>query len=38
VFLRKLLALDLRIVQPPTVTYSELVMGYELRDFVVAVG
>lgn len=38
VFLRRLLAVDgLRLEQPPTVTWNDLVTGYELRDFVVGV-
>jgi cytochrome P450 len=38
IFLSRLLALDsLRITQKPRVTWSELVTGYEIRDFLVAV-
>lgn len=37
IFLQRLLALDLRIVKPPTVSFSDLTQGYELRDFIVAV-
>lgn len=37
VFLRRLLMLnDLRVVREPTVTYNELIKGYELRGFRVA--
>ena len=37
IFLQRLLALDLRIVKSPTVSYSDLTQGYELRNFIVAV-
>lgn len=38
IFLRRLLALEgLRVVQPPTVRWSDLTTGYELRKFIVAV-
>ena len=38
IFLRRLLRLDgLRIEQPPTVTYNQVVKGYELRHFIIAV-
>lgn len=38
IFLRRLLALDgLRIVRGPALTWNDLVTGYELRDFIVAV-
>ena len=37
IFLQRLLRLEhLRIVKPPTVTWNELVAGYELRDFIVS--
>jgi cytochrome P450 len=36
IFLQRLLKLEhLRIVRPPTITWNELVAGYELRDFIV---
>lgn len=39
VFLHRLLSLDgLRALQPPKVSFNELVQGYELRDFHIAVG
>ena len=38
IFLRRLLRLDgLRIEQPPTVTYNQVVKGYELRNFIIAI-
>ena len=38
IFLRRLLALDgLRVVRGPDLSWNELVTGYELRDFVIAV-
>jgi cytochrome P450 len=38
IFLRRLLAAEgLRMEQPPTLTWNDLVTGYELRNFVVAV-
>jgi cytochrome P450 len=38
IFLRRLLRLDgLRIERPPHVSWNDLVTGYELRDFIVAV-
>ena len=38
IFLRRLLRLDgLRIERPPTVTYNQVVKGYELRNFIIAV-
>jgi cytochrome P450 len=38
IFLQRLLALDgLRMAQPPTLSWKDLIAGYELRDFVVAV-
>jgi cytochrome P450 len=38
IFLEKLLALEtLRIESPPTVAWDELVKGYEIRNFVLAV-
>lgn len=37
IFLQRLLALDLQLVKPPTVSYSDLTQGYELRNFMVAV-
>ncbi len=38
IFLQRLLALDgLRIERPPTLLWSDITKGYELRDFVVAV-
>jgi cytochrome P450 len=38
IFLQRLLALDgLRIVQPPSIRWSDLTTGYELRQFIVAV-
>jgi cytochrome P450 len=39
IFLTRLLALPgLRIEKPPTLSLNEVVAGYELRDFIVAVG
>ena len=38
IFLRRLLALDgLRIERAPTLTWNDLVAGYELRDFRIAI-
>ena len=38
IFLRRLLSVNgLRMERPPTLTWNDLVTGYELRDFVVAV-
>lgn len=38
IFLQRLLALDrLRIERPPTVTWNDLVTGYELRDFILTI-
>ena len=38
IFLRRLLALDgLRIERAPTLTWNELVAGYELRHFRIAI-
>lgn len=38
VFLHELMAIEgLRIERPPTVTYNDLVKGYELRDFVLRI-
>lgn len=39
IFLQRLLVLpDLRVERAPALSWSELVTGYELRDFIVAVG
>ena len=39
IFLQRLLALDsLRIEQLPTLTWNELTTGYEVRDFLIALG
>lgn len=39
IFLQRLLRLEtLRIERPPTLSWSELTTGYELRDFIVALG
>ncbi len=39
IFLHRLLALDgLRVERPPHVSWNDLVTGYELRDFIVALG
>src|SRR4028119_1241159 len=39
VFLRRLLALeDLRIERKPSVSWNDLIAGYELRGFAIAVG
>lgn len=39
IFLRRLLSIEnLRIERAPTLTWNDLVTGYELRDFIVAVG
>lgn len=38
IFLRSILGLEgIRIEQPPTVTYNQIVKGYELRNFIIAV-
>ena len=37
IFLRRLLKLEgVRMEQPPTVTYNQIVKGYELRNFIIA--
>ncbi len=39
IFLRRLLTVDgLHMERPPTLTWNDLVTGYELRNFVIAVG
>ncbi len=38
IFLRRILNLEgIRIEQPPTVTYNQIVKGYELRNFIIAI-
>ena len=38
IFLRRLLAIDgLHIVKPPTLTWNELITGYELRNFIIGI-